>query len=116
MLRICLTKSDFLVSLNGLAEFVYDPANVEIKVIEGTAFVNIYASIASNTNGKYCDMELKPNEEDSHMVAHFIDASKRRVKHALVATVDSDMVEVLKKSFLFTFKALWIEMRIQRHI
>ena len=56
------------------------------------------------------------NEEDSHMVAHFIDALKRRVKHALVVMVDSDMVEVLKKSFLFTFQALWVETLIQRRI
>ena len=56
------------------------------------------------------------NEEDNHMVAHFIDALKRRVKHALVVMVDSDMVEVLKKSFLFTFQALWVETLIQRRI
>lgn len=50
------------------------------------------------------------------MVAQFIDALKRRVKHALVVMVDSDMVEVLKKSFLFTFQALWVETLIQRRI
>ena len=44
----------------GILNWSYDTPNVEIKVIEGAAFVNIYTSIASNTHGKCCDMELKP--------------------------------------------------------
>ena len=58
-LQKCLTKSDFLVCLNGLSEPIYDPPNVEMKVIDGAAFVNMNLARKSNTCGEYCDMELK---------------------------------------------------------
>ena len=38
-LRKCLTKSDFLVFLNGLTEPIYDPPNIEMKVIDGACCV-----------------------------------------------------------------------------
>ena len=37
----------------------YDPPNVEMKVIDGAAFVNMNPPTASITHGEYCDMELK---------------------------------------------------------
>ena len=58
-MRKCLTKSDFLVCLNGLTEPIYDPSNVEMKVIDGAAFVNLNPSTTSNTYGEYCNMQLK---------------------------------------------------------
>ena len=58
-LRKCLTKSDFLVCLNGLAEPIYDPPNVEMEIIDGAAFVNMNPPTTSNAYGEYCDMELK---------------------------------------------------------
>ena len=58
-LRKCLTKPDFLVCLNGLAELMYDPTNVTMKVIDGAAFVNMNPPTKSNTYDEYCDMELK---------------------------------------------------------
>ena len=38
-LRKCLTKSDFLVFLNGLTEPIYDPPYIEMKVIDGACCV-----------------------------------------------------------------------------
>ena len=54
----CLTKSNFLVCLNGLAQSIYDPPNIEMKVIDGAAFVNMNPPTTSNTYGQYCDMQL----------------------------------------------------------
>ena len=59
MLRNYLTKSDFLVCCNGLAEPIYDPPNAEIKVTDSATFVNMNPPTTSNTDGEYCDMELK---------------------------------------------------------
>ena len=52
-LRKCLTKFNFLLCLNGLADVVYHPPNV------GTAFVNINPPLTFNTYGEYGGMELK---------------------------------------------------------
>ena len=58
-LRKCLTKFDFLVCLNGLAELIYDPPYVEMKVIDGVAFFKMNPPTTSNTYGEYCDTEQK---------------------------------------------------------
>ena len=50
------------------------------------------------------------------MIVHLIDASKGGVKPVLVATVDTDVVEVLiYHFFFFRFEALWVEMGIGQH-
>ena len=54
-----LTKPHFLVCINGLAEPLYDPSNVEMKVIDGAVFVNMNPPTKSDTYGTHCDMELK---------------------------------------------------------
>lgn len=44
----------------GIAEPIYDPPNVEIKVNDSATFVNMnQPTTTSNANGQYCDMELK---------------------------------------------------------
>ena len=58
-LQKCLTKPDFLVWINGLAEPFYDPPNVEMKVTDSAVFVNMNPPRTSDTYGKHCDMELK---------------------------------------------------------
>ena len=57
-LQKCLTKSNFLVCLNGLAQSIYDPPNIEMKVTDGATFVNMNPPTTSNTYGQYCDMQL----------------------------------------------------------
>ena len=58
-MRKSLTKPDFLVCINGLAEPLYNPSNVEMKVTDGAVFVNMNPSTTSDTYGTHCDMELK---------------------------------------------------------
>ena len=58
-LRKCLTKFDFLVCLNGLADLIYDPPYVEMKVIDGAAFFKMNPPTTSNTYGEHCDTEQK---------------------------------------------------------
>ena len=55
----CLSKLDFLVCINGLAECLYDPPNVEMKVNDDAVFVNMNSPRTSDTYHKHCDMELK---------------------------------------------------------
>lgn len=38
---------------------MYDPPNVEMKVINGAAFVKMNLPTTSKTHSKYCDIELK---------------------------------------------------------
>ena len=48
-----------LVYGNGLAEPMSDLPKVEMKIIDGAAFVNMNPTTISNRYWKYCDMELK---------------------------------------------------------
>ena len=50
---------DFMVCINGLEEPLYDPPNVEMKVIAGAVFVNMNPPTTSDKYGTYCDMKLK---------------------------------------------------------
>ena len=48
-----------MVCINGLEEPLYDPPNVEMKVIAGAVFVNMNPPTTSDKYGTYCDMKLK---------------------------------------------------------
>ena len=57
-LRAAKDKSEFAHLLHKVFEPQYEEPNVQIKVIDGTAFVNIYRPSASKAFGEYCDDEL----------------------------------------------------------
>ena len=65
-------------------------------------------------------INLRPRnyeEVDSCMVEHLINASKRGVTCALVATIDIDVVVVLiYYFFFFKFEAPWVEMGVGQHL
>ena len=60
-LRKCLSKSDFLVCINGYAEPKYALSVVEMEVIEGAMFVSMNSPAIFNAHGEYCDIKLKAN-------------------------------------------------------
>ena len=57
-LRKCNAKSDFLKCLNQVIEPQFDSPNVDMKVVDGEAFVNKNPPNCSKTFGDYCE-ELK---------------------------------------------------------
>ena len=57
-LRTCLAKSDFLKCLDMLTGPYFDSPNVDMKVVDGPAFVNMNPLKSSRTFGDYCE-ELK---------------------------------------------------------
>ena len=58
-LRKCSAKSDFLKCLDNLVEVYYESPNVDVKIVDGAAFVNMNPPRSSNTFGEYCDNELR---------------------------------------------------------
>ena len=73
--------------------------------------------VESNCNIDTINLQPCNHEEvDSCMIVHLIDTSKGGVKPVLVATADTDVVEVLLYHFFFfRFEALWVEMGIGQH-
>ena len=71
------------------------------------------------SNCKIDAINLRPRnyeEVDSCIVVHLINASKRGVKRALVATIDTGVVVVLiYHFFFFKFEVLWVEMGLGEH-
>ena len=57
-LRKCPTKSDFIKCLHEIVEPHYEEPRIEMKVIDGAAFVNIYQPKISNNFGEYCYDEI----------------------------------------------------------
>ena len=57
-LRKCSAKSDLLKCLEEVVEPSFSPPGVEVKVIDGAAFVNINMPRSSKTLGEYCEDEL----------------------------------------------------------
>ena len=57
-LRAAEDKSEFTQLLHTVFEPQYEESNMQMKVIDGTAFFIIYRSRASKTFGEYCDDEL----------------------------------------------------------
>ena len=57
-MRTCLAKSDFLKCLDMLTGPYFDSPNVDMKVVDGPAFVNMNTPKSSRTFGDYCK-ELK---------------------------------------------------------
>ena len=57
-LRAAKDKSEFTQLLHKVFEPQYEEPNVQIKVIDGTAFANTYRLRTSKTFGEYCDDEL----------------------------------------------------------
>ena len=57
-LRECTEKSDFLKSLEELDSSSFKPAEMEAKVIDGTALININTPKTSRTFGEYCSVEV----------------------------------------------------------
>ena len=58
-LRKGTAKSDFVKCLEELLEPVYESPAVEMKVIDGAAFINIHQPRSSQTIGEYCFDEIK---------------------------------------------------------
>ena len=71
------------------------------------------------SNCKIDAINLRPRnyeEVDSCIVVHLKNASKREVKRALVATINTDVVVVLiYHFFFFKFEVLWVEMGLGEH-
>ena len=57
-LRAAKNKSEFTQLLHKVFEPQYEEPNVQMKVIDGTAFVNIYRLRISKTFREYCNDEL----------------------------------------------------------
>ena len=80
-------------------------------------FTTKISNVESNCN--IDTINLQPcyhKEPDNTMILHLIDALKRGVKRALVATVDIDIVVVWIYHFFFDkFEVLWVEMGIDQH-
>lgn len=57
-LRKCTSKADFLKCLEEIQSSSLEPPEVETKIIDGAAFVNINAPKTSQTFGDYCDIEI----------------------------------------------------------
>ena len=57
-MRAAKDKSEFTHLLHKVFEPQYEEPNVQIKVIDGTAFVNIYRPSTLKTFEEYCDDEL----------------------------------------------------------
>lgn len=57
-LRKCTAKSDFLKCLEELHISSLEPPEVEAKIIDGAAFVNIHTPKSSRTFGDYCSVEV----------------------------------------------------------
>ena len=57
-LRAAKEKSEFTQLLYKVLEPQYEEPNVQMNVIDGTTFVNIYRSGTSKTFRKYCDDKL----------------------------------------------------------
>eukprot|EP00794_Sanderia_malayensis_P004251 gene4251-4816_t len=57
-LRKCTAKSDFLKCLEDLEDARLEPVDVEAKIVDAAAFVNINAPKLSQTYGEYCSVEL----------------------------------------------------------
>ena len=57
-LRKCSTKSDFLQRLNDIVKPNLSPPNVEVKIIDAAAFVNISKPKTLETFGQYFSEEI----------------------------------------------------------
>ena len=56
--RKCTAKSDFLKCLEDLADSSFEPTEVNTKVVDGAAFVNMNQPKTSKTFGDYCSHEM----------------------------------------------------------
>ena len=57
-MRAAKDKSEFTQLFHKVFEPQYEEPNLQMKVIDGTAFFNIYLPRTSKTFGEYCDDEL----------------------------------------------------------
>ena len=57
-MRAAKDKSELTQLLHKVFEPQYEEPNVQVKVIDGTTFVNIYRPRTSKTLGEYCDDDL----------------------------------------------------------
>ena len=57
-LRKCTEKSDFLKGLEELDSPSFKPPEMEAKVIDGTAFININTPKTPRIFGEYCSVEV----------------------------------------------------------
>ena len=57
-MRKCSAKSDFLQCLNDIVKQSLSPPNVEVKIIDVSALVNINKPKTLETFGQYCSQEL----------------------------------------------------------
>ena len=55
-LRKCTAKSDFLQILEEIREPTYDSPSVDVKIVDGAAFVHMNAPKACKNYGEYCDV------------------------------------------------------------
>ena len=61
-LQQCKTKSDLLASLYLAFEPSLEPPDVDVKLVDGAAFVSMNPPSHSKTYGEYCDAELTERE------------------------------------------------------
>ena len=57
-MRKCSAKSDFLQCLNDIVKQSLSPPNMEVKIIDVSALVNINKPKTLETFGQYCSQEL----------------------------------------------------------
>ena len=57
-MRKCSAKSDFLQCLNDTVKPSLSPPNVEVKIMDRAAFVNVNNPKTSETFGQYCSEEV----------------------------------------------------------
>ena len=55
----CTAKSDFLNCLDELLRLHFEQPIIQVKVVNGAAFVNMHQPILSTIFGKYCREEIR---------------------------------------------------------